>query len=205
MNARRLGGVAGHAGLFSTGQDLARFARLVLGGGIIEGKRILSERVVNQMTAPYFYSNGRVVRGLGWDIESPFARRSLFSEVSFGHTGYSGSSIWIDPKQDLFVIVLTNRLNYRDTSAFNQLRRDISTIAAASFTVADDLLRLTGPLEVARITAELMRPALATVKPPARKTKVRLLAYASQARSHHQPAKKPGKKHRHKSGKIRRV
>ncbi|GAB7025001.1 serine hydrolase domain-containing protein [Geotalea toluenoxydans] len=207
MNARRLGGVAGHAGLFSTGQDLARFARLVLGGGIIEGKRILSERVVNQMTAPYFYSNGRVVRGLGWDIESPFSapKGSLFSEVSFGHTGYSGSSIWIDPKQDLFVIVLTNRLNYRDTSAFNQLRRDISTIAAASFTVADDLLRLTGPLEVARITAELMRPALATVKPPARKTKVRLLAYASQARSHHQPAKKPGKKHRHKSGKIRRV
>ncbi len=159
-NARRLGGVAGHAGLFSSASDLARFARLVLGDGMIDGTRILSERVVKQMTAPYFYSNGAVVRGLGWDMESPFSapKGTLFSEASFGHTGYSGSSIWIDPQRDLFVVLLTNRINYRDTKTFNQLRRDISTIAAADFTTSAGLQRLSQPWEAAKIAAALFNP-----------------------------------------------
>lgn len=134
-NARHLGGVAGHAGLFSTAFDLSLFARLVLGGGSLDGKRIFSEQVVTQMTAPYFYSSGRVVRGLGWDIESPYSapRGSSFSEMSFGHTGYSGSSIWIDPQRNLFVILLTTRLDYRDIRMFSRLRSDISSLAAATF------------------------------------------------------------------------
>ncbi len=68
------------------------------------------------MTSPLLCGNGTVVRGLGWDMNSPFSspKGRLFSEASFGHTGYSGSSIWIDPKQDLFVILLTTRLNYQD-------------------------------------------------------------------------------------------
>ncbi len=134
-NARRLGGVAGHAGLFSSANDLARFSRLLLGGGIIDNRRIFSERVVSQMTAPYFYSNGNVVRGLGWDIESPYSapKGINFSEMSYGHTGYSGSSIWIDPHRDLFVVLLTTRLNYRDTRRFKRLRSDISTLAVALF------------------------------------------------------------------------
>ena len=134
-NARRLAGVAGHAGLFSSAADLARYARMMLGGGKIDGTRILSEQVVNRMTSPYYCSAGTVIRGLGWDMDSPFSspKGSLFSKASFGHTGYSGSSIWIDPHQDLFVILLTTRLNYRDTGIFNQLRRDISTVAAANF------------------------------------------------------------------------
>lgn len=134
-NARRLFGVAGHAGLFSSAADLARFARLILGHGAIDGTRILSEQVVNRMTTPYYCSEGTVIRGLGWDMSSPFSspKGSLFSKGSFGHTGYSGSSIWIDPRQDLFVILLTTRLNYRDTRIFNKLRRDISTAAAANF------------------------------------------------------------------------
>lgn len=132
-NARRLGGVAGHAGLFSSAYDLSRYARLLLGRGVLDDRRILSEQVVAQMTTPYLCNNGRVMRGLGWDISSPFSapKGSLFSGTSFGHTGYSGSSIWIDPQQDLFVIVLTRRTNYHDTRGFNQLRRDISTIAVA--------------------------------------------------------------------------
>lgn len=209
-NSRRLGSVAGHAGLFSSGYDLSRFARMILGGGIIDGQRILSEKVVTQMTAPYFFSNGRVIRGLGWDMESPFSapKGSLFSEVSFGHTGYSGSSMWIDPKSDLFVILLTNRLNYRDVHSFNQLRRDISTIAAASYTMADDLLRLAQPMEVARITAELMQPVLPPAKHHhARKQsrKVKLVAYASATRAKYASGKKRGKGHHRKSGKTRRV
>jgi hypothetical protein len=76
-----------------------------------------------------------VERGLGWDIDSPFSapRGPLFSVKSFGHTGYSGSSIWIDPESDLYVIILTNRRDFRNTASFNQFRRDISTIAAAQF------------------------------------------------------------------------
>lgn len=134
-NARHLGGVAGHAGLFSSASDLTLFVRMLLGGGLLDGKRIFSERVVTQMTAPYFYSNGSVVRGLGWDIYSPYSspKGSSFSEMSFGHTGYSGSSVWIDPQRDLFVILLTTRLDYRDKRHFNQLRSDISTLAVAAF------------------------------------------------------------------------
>jgi CubicO group peptidase (beta-lactamase class C family) len=134
-NARHLGGIAGHAGLFSSASDLSRFATMILNNGRLHGVQVLSKRVLEQMTAPYFYSNGTVVRGLGWDIDSPYSspRGSFFSEMSFGHTGYSGSSIWIDPERDLFVILLTVRYNYRDPRQINRLRSDISTIAASVF------------------------------------------------------------------------
>jgi serine-type D-Ala-D-Ala carboxypeptidase len=134
-NARRMGGVAGHAGLFSTASDLSRYARMLLSGGVLDGRRVFSERVVSQMTAPYFYSNGNVVRGLGWDIESPYSapKGIFFSEMSFGHTGYSGASIWIDPYRNMYVIMLTTRLEYRDTRRFKRLRSDISSLAVALF------------------------------------------------------------------------
>jgi CubicO group peptidase (beta-lactamase class C family) len=132
---RQLGGVAGHAGLFSTAQDLAAFCRMILAGGGAVGKKVMEERTVLQMTAPYFSRGGKVVRGLGWDIASPFSspRGGFFSRWSFGHTGYSGTSIWIDPEADLFVILLTTRLEYRKKSAFSQMRSELSTIAAESF------------------------------------------------------------------------
>jgi CubicO group peptidase (beta-lactamase class C family) len=134
-NARLLGGVAGHAGLFSTAEDLGRFARMLLHGGVLDGRRVLSSRAVAQMTAPYFFRNGKIVRGLGWDRESPFSapKGAGFSEVSYGHTGYSGSSVWIDPEANLYVVLLTTRLDYRNRRGFNRLRSDISTLAAALF------------------------------------------------------------------------
>lgn len=134
-NARLLGGVAGHAGLFSSAADLARFARMVLNDGTLDDRSVLPERVVTQMTAPYFYNNGHVVRGLGWDILSPYSapKGCFFSEMSFGHTGYSGSSVWIDPQRNLFVILLTTRLDYHDKRQFNRLRSNISTLAVALF------------------------------------------------------------------------
>jgi CubicO group peptidase (beta-lactamase class C family) len=133
--ARRLGGVAGHAGLFSTAHDLAKFCRMFLGEGEFEGTRILSERAVQQMTAPYFSRGGQVVRGLGWDIASPYSspKGNGFSEMSFGHTGYSGASIWIDPATDTFVVLLTARLEYRKTREFSQLRSELSSLAAELF------------------------------------------------------------------------
>lgn len=134
---RKLGGVSGHAGLFSTAHDLAKFCRMMLSGGQLEGKRVLAERTVAQMTAPYFSRGGEVVRGLGWDISSPFSSpRGLgFSKLSFGHTGYSGSSIWIDPVSDLYVILLTARLEYKKTQDISRLRRELSTEASRLFTV----------------------------------------------------------------------
>ena len=161
-NARRLGGVAGHAGLFSSAYDLSRFARLMLNGGRLDNKRIFSEQVVAQMTTPYLCNNGHVKRALGWDVESPYSapKGSFFSESSFGHTGYSGTSIWIDPQQDLFVILLTRRINYHDVKSFNQLRRDISTIASADFKVPGDDVGLNTPWQVAKISERLNGPVV---------------------------------------------
>jgi len=133
--ARQLGGVAGHSGVFSTARDLARFCRMILNEGEFEGVHILSGRAVRQMTAPYFSRGGNVIRGLGWDIASPFSapRGNGFSEVSFGHTGYSGSSIWIDPTADIFVVLLTSRLDYKNTREFRQLRGELSSLCAGIF------------------------------------------------------------------------
>lgn len=133
--ARQLGGVAGHAGLFSRAADLAVFCRMMLSGGAVGGTRVFEERTVNQMTAPYFSRGGKVARGLGWDISSPYSspRGGFFSRSSFGHTGYSGTSIWIDPDADLFVILLTTRLDFRKKSEFSQLRSELSTLAVEAF------------------------------------------------------------------------
>ncbi len=142
--ARQLGGVAGHAGLFSTGADLALFCRMILGGGTLNERRVLSDRAISQMTAPYFSRGGAVIRGLGWDIDSPYSapKGVGFSRESFGHTGYSGSSIWIDPATDTFVILLTSRLEYRNINEFRKLRGNLSTLAAQLFAVPLDILEL---------------------------------------------------------------
>jgi CubicO group peptidase (beta-lactamase class C family) len=206
LNARRLGSVAGHAGLFSSAKDLARFARLMLAGGTIDGKRILSERTVKQMTSPFSCRNDSVVRGLGWDMNSPFSapKGKLFSEASFGHSGYSGSSIWIDPKQDLFVVVLTNRLNYRDIRMFNQLRSDISTIAVAEFGKPRDnqggnQRMSTAIPEIAGRSANLQRKTTRSI--PSASRGIRLVAAVSETHSktQRQYSKKGGKNQRRKA------
>lgn len=144
-NARRLGGVAGHAGLFSTAADLARFCRMILGKGELAGVRVFESRTVEQMTSPYFSRGGGVRRGLGWDMASPFSspRGVGLSPRSFGHTGYSGGSVWIDPDNDLFIIFLTVRTDYRNRSAFSRLRSDVSTRAAEDYIILKEILRET--------------------------------------------------------------
>jgi CubicO group peptidase (beta-lactamase class C family) len=150
MNAQRLGGVAGHAGLFSSASDLNRFATMILNRGKYNGVQVFKERVITQMTSPYFYNNGRVIRGLGWDINSPFSspRGHYFSDMSFGHTGYSGSSIWIDPEQDLYVILLTVRLDYTNVRQFNQLRSDISSLAVSIFSTPRIASEITSSMKI---------------------------------------------------------
>ena len=155
-NARRLGGVAGHAGLFSSALDLSRFARCMLGRGALDGVRILSQQAVSEMTAPHLCGSTHIRRGLGWDMDSPYAspKGPLFSKRSFGHTGYSGSSIWIDPETDLFVVLLTNRLDYRHVARFNRLRRDISIVAATQFGRIEPAYGASGNGTVTKIAGE---------------------------------------------------
>jgi CubicO group peptidase (beta-lactamase class C family) len=105
-----LGGVAGNAGVFSTGRDLSRFARMLLGQGELDGVRILSTEAVREFTEARPVPGGGV-RSLGWDVSSHYsrARGVALSEQAYGHGGYTGTSLWIDPTQDLFVIMLSNR------------------------------------------------------------------------------------------------
>ena len=102
--ARYMGGVAGHAGLFSTADDLARFAQMMLNGGELDGVRLFSPLTVAKFTEPQTPPDQPILRGLGWDIDSPYSgnRGELFPIGSYGHTGFTGTSIWIDPStQDL--------------------------------------------------------------------------------------------------------
>lgn len=107
--AYRLGGVAGNAGVFSTGDDLARFARMLLGGGELDGKRVLSAASVDRFTRPRPVPGA--TRALGWDVSSAFstARGNRLSARAYGHGGSTGTSLWIDPELDLFVVFLSNR------------------------------------------------------------------------------------------------
>ncbi|MBT0663298.1 beta-lactamase family protein [Geobacter pelophilus] len=150
--ARKLGGVAGHAGVFSTAADLGRFCMMILNRGESSGKTVLLPRTVEQMTAPYFARGGAVVRGLGWDIASPYSapRGTGFSEGSFGHTGYSGTSLWLDPSSDVFVVLLTSRLDYRHTKELSRLRGNLSTIVAAQLSPQRPLADLLQALTVER-------------------------------------------------------
>jgi len=109
--ARRMGGVAGHAGLFSTAEDLAKFAEMLLGGGAGKGIRILQAASVEAMTEGALLPGG-IRRGLGWDIASPFSAGidEAFAAGSYGHTGYTGTLLWIEPATKGFLIVLSSRL-----------------------------------------------------------------------------------------------
>ena len=130
----RMGGVAGHAGLFSTGDDLARFCQMLLNGGILDGKRILSSNTVARMTAPVVISEDGGTRGLGWDMNTSFSsnRGELFPLGSFGHTGFTGTSLWIDRVSQTFVVFLSNRVHPDGKGDVTPLRAKVSTVAASA-------------------------------------------------------------------------
>jgi uncharacterized protein YbbC (DUF1343 family)/CubicO group peptidase (beta-lactamase class C family) len=134
--ARRMGGVAGHAGLFSTADDIARFARMLLRGGELDGARVLSPLTVARMTSPSTPDDEANVRGLGWDMDSSYSanRGELLPVGSFGHTGFTGTSIWVDPATQMFVVFMSNRLHPEGKGDVTPLRARVATIAAAAFT-----------------------------------------------------------------------
>ncbi len=133
-NAHTLGGVAGHSGLFSTASDLAVFAQMMLNGGEINGVRLIADSTVKLFTAR---TEEKGTRGLGWDTCGGDASCGKhLSPRTFGHTGFTGVSMWIDPDRDLFVILLTNRVHAarvrRPSKVIADIRNDVCDIAALS-------------------------------------------------------------------------
>ncbi len=130
---RYMGGVSGHAGLFSTAADLGRFCRMMLGRGRLGAARVLSPLAIAAMTRRQTPPE-LPARGLGWDIDSRFAslRGDLYPPGSYGHTGYTGTSIWIDPSTDSYVVVMTNRVHPTDSGSVVSLRARISSVVAAT-------------------------------------------------------------------------
>lgn len=132
--AFELGGVAGHAGLFSTANDLAVYAEMMLGRGTLRGRdvRILAPRTVDMMTRGDQVSSG--LRGLGWDKRTAYSsnRGDLLSDSAFGHGGFTGTVIWIDPDLDLFFLFLSNRVHPNGKGSVNHLAGRIANIAAAA-------------------------------------------------------------------------
>jgi len=126
--ARRMGGVAGHAGLFSTANDLAVFAQHLLNGG----SGFLSPLAVEKMTTPQQPPTAVAVRGFGWDIDSPFSsnRGELLPVGSYGHTGFTGTSLWIDPTTKTYIVLLTNAVHPRGQGSAVALRTKVATAVA---------------------------------------------------------------------------
>jgi len=124
-NAWALGGVAGHAGLFGSARDLAVFVQMLLNGGTYAGTRIVKPTTVARWTSIQDVASSRA---LGWDTPSAVSSAGrFFSPRSFGHTGYTGTSIWLDPERGLFVVLLSNRVNSRgEATRHVQLRRDVA-------------------------------------------------------------------------------
>ena len=150
--ARRMGGVAGHAGLFSTADDLAAYAQMMLDGGRYRGARILAASTVDEMTAPESPVSAPHPRGFGWDLAPPLAsnRYDLPPVGSYGHTGYTGTILWIDPATKSYVIILTNRVYINRDGDAEPLRTRILALVSESM----------GPLSKPRLFAS--EPALGT-------------------------------------------
>ena len=162
--ARALGGVAGHAGLFATADDLAIFAQTILSGGRgPNGRRVLAPIAVRALIdAGATLPNQR--RGLGWDVETSYSapRGELFGRSSFGHTGFTGTSLWIDPETETFVIILTSRLHPEGKApAPTALRFEVATLAAAA--IVDASSRPAAPSPTPTVTPSAPRPPIAAV------------------------------------------
>ena len=189
-NAYALGGVAGHAGLFSTAKDLAVFAQMMLNGGTYDGVRIVSDSAVSLFT-----TRAAGTRALGWDTaDGDGGAGRYLTERAYGHTGYTGTSLWIDPDREMFVILLTNRVHAakarRPATVISDVRADLAD--AAVLAVID------GPEGVRAMPASFRsdkavgwnRAAPSARRSVRRPTSARSRA-ASSARSAKAPAKKP--------------
>jgi uncharacterized protein YbbC (DUF1343 family)/CubicO group peptidase (beta-lactamase class C family) len=160
--ARYMGGVAGHAGVFSTAADLARFAQMMLNKGELNGVRLFSPLTIEKFTEPQSPADQPVLRGLGWDIDSSLSgnRGELFPIGSYGHTGFTGTSIWIDPSTRSYVILLANSIHPDGRPAITSVRGKVATVAAAGLGIEAQGITLTGYNEtLAGVHREIERNA----------------------------------------------
>jgi len=130
-----LGGVAGHAGLFSTADDLSRFCRMLIHGGRLDGKRVLKESTVKEMIRPRPLPDGTGGRGYGFDIDTPYSgcRGDRFERgATFGHTGFTGTMFWVDPVHQCYFILLTNSVHPNGRGDVRKLRHDVATVVGES-------------------------------------------------------------------------
>lgn len=134
--AWRMGGVAGHAGLFSSAKDLAVFARMLLNLGISDGRRILSPLTVQAMTSPQSPAASTQIRGYGWDIRSDYSSPigDIFMD-GYGHTGFTGVSLWVHPATDTFIVILSNRVHPDGGKNMNHLRSVVANIVASAISI----------------------------------------------------------------------
>ncbi len=131
---RRMGGVAGHAGVFTTAKDISAYCRMLLSGGkTASGKQLLTAATVKLMTKPVTLPGGSQ-RGLGWDVRSYYSdiKGEVFGPTSYGHTGWTGTAFWIDPAANAFVILLANRNHPTEAGSTRELRFKVSTLAAVA-------------------------------------------------------------------------
>src|SRR5262249_18451907 len=173
----RMSGVAGHAGLFSTAGDLAIFCQMLLSGGVYNGVRILSPMTIATMTTPRAVSDNGAARGLGWDIATTFStnKGDLFPLGSFGHPGFTGTSLWIDPASDSFVVFLSNRVHPDGKGDVASLRGRVASIVASSITDAnvakarEESANTAAEIltSLARLNSINNRPTVATTAPDA--------------------------------------
>lgn len=202
-NAYVLGGVAGHAGLFGTADDLAVFAQMMLNGGIYGETRIVSEETVRLFTQRAAGS-----RALGWEMaEGRHGAGEYLSPTAYGHVGYTGTSMWIDPQRNMFVILLTNRVHAarvkRPATVISDIRADLSD--AAALAVTDDDLRISAmpasfradravnwnkPLRSrrSRRSKRPKRPTVSTVKASVKKAAAKPKSTAGTSRAKAAPA-----------------
>jgi uncharacterized protein YbbC (DUF1343 family) len=144
--SRAMDGVAGHAGLFTTAADLARYAQMLLNGGELNGVRVFSPLTVRKFTTPESPADQPILRGFGWDIDSPYSsnRGELFPIGSYGHTGFTGTSLWIDPGTKTYVILLTNSVHPHRGKNLTPLRSKVATVVAASLGIDLPGVAITG-------------------------------------------------------------
>ena len=152
--SRFMGGVAGHAGVFSTVSDLSLYCEMLLGLGSRAGTQVFSPATVKKFTEPNSPPDQPALRGLGFDIDSSYSspRGELFPIGSYGHTGFTGTSLWIDPASKTYVILLTNYIHPKSGKSLNALRRSIGTIVAANVGIKTAAVNETGYNEALETT-----------------------------------------------------
>jgi CubicO group peptidase (beta-lactamase class C family) len=178
-----MGGVAGHAGLFSTADDLARYCQMLLNGGVVPAsaapgtdktRRVLSAQTVARMTAPYVVAEDGSTRGLGWDMNTSFSqnRGELFPLGSFGHTGFTGTGLWIDRVSQTFVVFMSNRVHPDGKGDVTPLRAKVATVVASA--VEDT------PIEAYRLAESIYASQVAAQMPGFVERKRQLSVISSQ-------------------------